>query len=96
MVAEADGSKTITIPGRPIVRRQGVIARAVSEKTVSEKTIRKNCHRKMIMSYLCKIEMSYAENATLLLFPRRQDGGKGQCHATAEGFEATPCHAQGA
>lgn len=30
------------------------------------------CCRKVIPSSFCKIKMSYSENATLLLFPRRQ------------------------
>ena len=50
------------------------------------------CYRKMIMSYVCKIKMSYFINATMLPFNRRHDGGKGHYYAATEGTEATPCH----
>src|SRR5271157_1298467 len=53
------------------------------------------CYRKMIMSYFCKVEMSYSGNATLLLFQRRQDGGRGHHHGAPKGTEAAACDPQG-
>ena len=49
----------------------------------------------MILSYVRKVEMSYSENATLLLFPRRQDVRGGHYHGTPKGAEAAPCDPQG-